>query len=121
MAGLDDCLDNYSQYWDLQDPRAYNAQDTLYRAGLQEDYSVPNDIPLNNTKVKNIDNGICAYIISQKITYYSHYISDNTLRRFVYSGVGIASLITENLLCHPFVVLRRQCQVILTLFYYFKN
>nr|CAD7444057.1 unnamed protein product [Timema bartmani] len=33
------------------------------------------------------------------------------VKKYVGVGVGIASLITENLLSHPFVVLRRQCQI----------
>ncbi|KAL0271811.1 UNVERIFIED_CONTAM: hypothetical protein PYX00_008795 [Menopon gallinae] len=33
------------------------------------------------------------------------------IRKHVGTSVGVASLITENLLSHPFVVLRRQCQV----------
>uniref|UniRef100_A0A0A9X8A3 Solute carrier family 25 member 46 n=2 Tax=Lygus hesperus TaxID=30085 RepID=A0A0A9X8A3_LYGHE len=36
---------------------------------------------------------------------------DDTVQRYVGIGVGLATLITENLLSHPFVVLRRQCQV----------
>ncbi|RZF41277.1 hypothetical protein LSTR_LSTR015439 [Laodelphax striatellus] len=32
-------------------------------------------------------------------------------RKYITTGVGLVTLITENLLCHPFVVLRRQCQV----------
>lgn len=36
---------------------------------------------------------------------------DATITRYIGIGVGLASLITENLLSHPFVVLRRQCQV----------
>nr|CAD7424194.1 unnamed protein product [Timema monikensis] len=34
------------------------------------------------------------------------------VKKYICVGVGIASLITENLLSHPFVVLRRQCQVV---------
>ncbi|XP_054287055.1 mitochondrial outer membrane protein SLC25A46-like [Macrosteles quadrilineatus] len=34
-----------------------------------------------------------------------------TTRKFIADGVRIATLITENLLSHPFVVIRRQCQV----------
>lgn len=34
-----------------------------------------------------------------------------TLRKYLGVSVGMVSLITENLLSHPFVVLRRQCQV----------
>jgi hypothetical protein len=37
--------------------------------------------------------------------------TDVTITKYIGVGVGLASLITENLLSHPFVVLRRQCQV----------
>ncbi|XP_015606647.1 solute carrier family 25 member 46 [Cephus cinctus] len=36
---------------------------------------------------------------------------DTTVKKYVGLGCGLASLITENLLIHPFIVLRRQCQV----------
>lgn len=36
---------------------------------------------------------------------------DIALKKYVGTGVQVVSLIAENLLCHPFVVLRRQCQV----------
>lgn len=36
---------------------------------------------------------------------------DIQVKKYVGLGCGLASLITENLLIHPFVVLRRQCQV----------
>lgn len=36
---------------------------------------------------------------------------DITVKRYIGSGVAFVSLITENLLSHPFLVLRRQCQV----------
>ena len=36
---------------------------------------------------------------------------DITVRRYIGATCGLASLITETLLVHPFVVLRRQCQV----------
>lgn len=34
-----------------------------------------------------------------------------SLRKYLGGSIGLISLITENLLSHPFVVLRRQCQV----------
>ena len=37
--------------------------------------------------------------------------ADQTVKQYVGLGCGLASLITENLLIHPFIVLRRQCQV----------
>lgn len=36
---------------------------------------------------------------------------DVAVKKYVGLGVGLVSLLTENLLSHPFVVLRRQCQV----------
>ncbi|KAG5859803.1 hypothetical protein JTB14_034395 [Gonioctena quinquepunctata] len=36
---------------------------------------------------------------------------DPTLKRYIGSGVTFVSLVAENLLSHPFLVLRRQCQV----------
>ncbi|KAJ8933014.1 hypothetical protein NQ314_014252 [Rhamnusium bicolor] len=41
--------------------------------------------------------------------YHSH--EDLTLKRYIGSGVAFVSLVAENLLSHPFLVLRRQCQV----------
>lgn len=38
-------------------------------------------------------------------------VDDDTVSKYVGLGCGLASLITGNLLIHPFVVLRRQCQV----------
>lgn len=34
-----------------------------------------------------------------------------SLRKYIGVSVGMVSLIAENLLSHPFLVLRRQCQV----------
>lgn len=36
---------------------------------------------------------------------------DVAVKKYVGLGCGLASLITENLLIHPFIVIRRQCQV----------
>lgn len=43
--------------------------------------------------------------------YESPEDDDVSLRKYLGVSVGLVSLITENLLSHPFVVLRRQCQV----------
>ncbi|XP_014217418.1 solute carrier family 25 member 46-like [Copidosoma floridanum] len=37
--------------------------------------------------------------------------NDAMVKQIIGKGCGLASLITENLLIHPFIVLRRQCQV----------
>ncbi|XP_012272210.1 solute carrier family 25 member 46 [Orussus abietinus] len=36
---------------------------------------------------------------------------DFLVKKYIGMGCGLASLITENLLIHPFIILRRQCQV----------
>lgn len=43
--------------------------------------------------------------------YESPEDDEQSLRKYLGVSVGLVSLITENLLSHPFVVLRRQCQV----------
>lgn len=40
-----------------------------------------------------------------------HNNEDLALKRYIGSGVAFVSLVAENLLSHPFLVLRRQCQV----------
>ncbi|XP_033242995.1 solute carrier family 25 member 46 isoform X2 [Drosophila miranda] len=43
--------------------------------------------------------------------YMNNQEDDTSLRKFLVFGVQWISLVTENLLSHPFIVLRRQCQV----------
>lgn len=47
----------------------------------------------------------------QQQMYESPDDEEVSLRKYLGVSVGLVSLITENLLSHPFVVLRRQCQV----------
>lgn len=42
---------------------------------------------------------------------YEQIFTDVAVKKYVGLGCGLASLITENLLIHPFIVIRRQCQV----------
>ncbi|XP_060516007.1 mitochondrial outer membrane protein SLC25A46 isoform X2 [Cylas formicarius] len=41
--------------------------------------------------------------------YHSH--EEANVKEYVWSGVSLISLVAENMLSHPFLVLRRQCQV----------
>ncbi|XP_033238900.1 solute carrier family 25 member 46-like isoform X2 [Drosophila pseudoobscura] len=43
--------------------------------------------------------------------YMNNQEDDTSLRKYLVFGVQWISLVTENLLSHPFIVLRRQCQV----------
>lgn len=48
------------------------------------------------------------------LTFYIYNLKlfvEATIQRYVEIAVSLATIITENLLSHPWVVLRRQCQV----------
>ncbi|XP_036867821.2 mitochondrial outer membrane protein SLC25A46 isoform X1 [Manis javanica] len=53
---------------------------------------------------------VVSGIASEKDTCVS-YVLREQLNRFAGFGIGLASLFTENVLAHPCIVLRRQCQV----------
>jgi len=56
--------------------------------------------------------GDLSFVYPKKLyIIYVHYIADTSVRKYLVVGVQWVSLVTENLLSHPFVVLRRQCQV----------
>ena len=40
-----------------------------------------------------------------------HHQHDTSIPRYAGLGIGVANLLAENLACHPFIILRRQCQV----------
>ncbi|XP_020802910.1 solute carrier family 25 member 46 isoform X2 [Drosophila serrata] len=46
-----------------------------------------------------------------KHKYIDNQEDDTSIRKYLVVGVQWVSLVTENLLSHPFIVLRRQCQV----------
>jgi len=63
------------------------------------------DLTLNLPKTNN------SSFKSYQPIYDSPDSEEVSLRKYLDLGIGFVSLITENLLSHPFVVLRRQCQV----------
>ena len=38
-------------------------------------------------------------------------LGDKETDKYAGLGIGVTGLLAENLLCHPFIILRRQCQV----------
>lgn len=68
-------------------------------------YASPRDLTLNLPKTTT--NSFKSY---QPI-YDSPESDDYSFSRYLSESVSLVSLITENLLSHPFIVLRRQCQV----------
>nr|CAH7745874.1 unnamed protein product [Callosobruchus chinensis] len=83
---------------------------------LDENYYGPTDVAGRPDLTRRLpvhdDYGVSsrdAYIQYTNRIYHSH--EDLTLKRYIGSGVAFVSLVAENLLSHPFLVLRRQCQV----------
>ncbi|KRT86134.1 mitochondrial carrier protein [Oryctes borbonicus] len=80
-------------------------------AGL-DDYGVPN---LYNVNTQAYLDANSVDPSSAQLINLTHAVKlsdeDAILKKYVGTGVQVVSLIAENLLCHPFVVLRRQCQV----------
>ncbi|XP_056641486.1 mitochondrial outer membrane protein SLC25A46-like [Diorhabda sublineata] len=79
----------YSHY--NKDDNFYNNPDLIRRLPINDDF-LPKQEPFPD---------------------YNNYIhaEDIKVKRYIGSGVTFISLLAENLLSHPFVVLRRQCQV----------
>lgn len=92
----DDEIDN-SQRNNLSG-RIYNYENSTY-------FHSPRDLTLNLPKTTT--NSFKSY----QPLYDSPESDDVSISRYLSVSVSLVSLITENLLSHPFVVLRRQCQV----------
>ncbi|XP_030381305.1 solute carrier family 25 member 46 [Scaptodrosophila lebanonensis] len=67
------------------------------------------------TKIKyvNSDRDLSLPLEKHKVLdkFFDSQEDDISLRKYLVFGVQWVSLVTENLLSHPFIVLRRQCQV----------
>ncbi|KAG8229501.1 hypothetical protein J437_LFUL004907 [Ladona fulva] len=96
MAGLEEYrLNSQSQYSSLSELDDNFRNDNYYtasygRIGGPVFDNRPESLPLDDDSLET---------------------NDSIVRKYVGVGVNLASLIAEHLLSHPFVVLRRQCQV----------
>ncbi|KFB35218.1 AGAP002704-PA-like protein [Anopheles sinensis] len=99
MAGLDD----YERYLEEEDELDNARFLSAYKSTLDDTpYHFINserDLTLPLQKHKNVQ------------PLYESPEDEISLRKYLGASVNLISLITENLLCHPFLVLRRQCQV----------
>lgn len=99
MAGLDD----YERYLEDEDELDNARFVSAYKSTLDDaPYQFINserDLTLPLQKHKNVQ------------PLYESPEDEISLRKYLGASVNLISLITENLLCHPFLVLRRQCQV----------
>lgn len=78
------------------------------------DHDYVDKIPLANYKYVNSARDLTLPLQqhrNDKPLYDTPDDEEVSLRKYLGVSVGMVSLITENLLSHPFVVLRRQCQV----------
>lgn len=90
MAGLEDYDSVYrgrpAKTWEMDSyPQRYHGREVIRPLEIPVVHPLAEDVPI-------VDDDIAV-------------------TKYVGLGCGLASLITENLLIHPFVVLRRQCQV----------
>jgi solute carrier family 25, member 46 len=93
-----DELDNSQRLHSRLYNNSYNPENFSY-------YNSPRDLTLNLPKTTT--NSFKSY---QPI-YDSPESEEVSMSRYLSVSVSLVSLITENLLSHPFIVLRRQCQV----------
>ncbi|XP_055843399.1 mitochondrial outer membrane protein SLC25A46-like [Episyrphus balteatus] len=81
-------------------------------SGLQDSLCSPVD---NDTKYRYINTERDLSLSLDRHTDFRNFCDtpedDLSVRKYLAVSVGVVSLITENLLSHPFIVLRRQCQV----------
>ncbi len=109
MAGLGrysdqgDDDDNYDEYDKSQ---RLNASSRIYNYPMEFNYyNSPRDLTLNLPKTST--NSFKSY----QPAFESPESEEVTLRRYLSVSVSMISLITENVILHPFISLRRQCQV----------
>jgi hypothetical protein len=116
MAGISD----YSEQG--LDDEDYDELDNSQRinAGYQYNYPIENfnyyqpssrgELTLNLQKTPTVSS-VNSKCYQQPNFYDSPESEDVSLRRYLSVSVSLISLITENIISHPFVVLRRQSQV----------
>ncbi|KAL3289703.1 hypothetical protein HHI36_023103 [Cryptolaemus montrouzieri] len=83
----------YRYEYNIEDEFLRNRENEFLRHRLQSPQTV---YPPRTLAYYNINNGNAEEV---------------NLKKYVASSVTFVSLVAENILCHPFLVLRRQCQV----------
>lgn len=105
-AGHYDSQDDDEDYDEMDNSQRMNVSSRAYNyPGENYNFHSPRELTLNLPKTAT--NSFKSY---QPI-YDSPESEDLSLSRYLSVSVSLVSLITENLLSHPFIVLRRQCQV----------
>lgn len=106
MASVDLYDSPDEEYDELDNSQRINAASRLYNYPENYNYfQSPRDLTLNLPKTTT--NSFKSY----QPVYDSPESEEISLSRYLSVSVSLVSLITENLLSHPFIVLRRQCQV----------
>lgn len=109
MASVDrysDQGDDEDDYDELDNSQRLNASSRIYNYPMEFNYyNSPRDLTLNLPKTTT--NSFKSY----QPVYESPESEEVSLRRYLSVSVSMISLITENIISHPFITLRRQCQV----------
>lgn len=109
MASLERYSDQGEEeedYDEIDNSQRLNASPRIYNYPMEYNYyNSPRDLTLNLPKTTT------SSFKSYQPVYDSPESEEVTLRRYLSVSVSMISLITENIISHPFVSLRRQCQV----------
>lgn len=104
--------ERYSDHGDDEDD--YDELDNSQRANASKIYNYPIDYNYYNSPREltlNLPKTNTSSFKSYQPIYESPESEEISLQRYLSVSVSLVSLITENIISHPFVVLRRQCQV----------
>lgn len=109
MASLDhyNSADDENDYDELDNSQRLNASSRYNPA----DYHYFNSGNSNRDLTLNLPKTTTNSFKSYQPIYDSPESDSESLQKYLSVSVSLVSLITENLLSHPFIVLRRQCQV----------
>lgn len=100
-------VDDDEDFDELDNSQRLNASSRLfnYDPNYEMNYSTPPNLSLDLKRTNT------STFKSYNPMYESPESDEVTIRRYLGVSVQLVSLIAENLLAHPFIILRRQCQV----------
>lgn len=110
MAGLEMYSDQYGDdedYDEADNSQQLNISNRIYNYPIENYnnyYNSPRDLTLNLQKTSSNS-------FKYQPTFDSPESDDVSIRRYLSVSVSMISLISENIISHPFIVLRRQSQV----------
>jgi solute carrier family 25, member 46 len=93
---------------EIDNSQRLNASSRIYNYPIEYNYyNSPRDLTLNLPKTTTNS----SFNKSYQPIYESPESDNSDIQRYLGVSVSLISLITENIISHPFIVMRRQCQV----------